>query len=583
MSNDLWNTNYAIGRMNYAEASKINTPKEVTVVEKKVIVDNRGVEIPFSKFISAKQGNPIGYEPGPTEFFSYYSGESGTERPTGRLTWEQMRLAYLMVPPVSICINGIAREIANMKWSIVKRDESVSVPDEVIRETTRFFQNPNRMKRPFSQMIYVVTKALGIYSRSAIENVFLNGRLAELFVRDASTIIPLETDKGMLYGYRQELYDKRVDFNFDQLVFIEYNPDDYGFGGGPILDNLVSVNTAIVNSIEFIAKSLNYNQIPPGVFTGFSSQKQAEGFMASMKQRRSAGRVDQEMTALGGVTDFQWIEFKRASKDAREIENLNKMERIVRSAYGVTSLEAGEEQDVNRSTAFVMQDMSQSKLIVPMCDLLADELNAGILWKHIDDRIKIISEPNVHRMREKIIEENKILIPLGQRTINEGRRLLRENAVPGGDNAIFVVGGTVIKVKDLDKETVDVNALNVSQPSKNQSTASDKVVSIKEDKKKTAAEISQIFYDKKKRFLSGYIAEYFKKNGDPERIVKEIENFIFQKLNMETKLSKYVLDAIVRYEKYPKVKTNHEERLNLGRELIKAYDITLYETKKGIK
>jgi hypothetical protein len=186
-------------------------------------------------------------------------------------------------------------------------------------------------------------------------------------------------------------------------------------------------------------------------------------------------------------------------------------------------------------------------------------------------------------MREKIIEENKVLIPLGLRTINEGRMLLGDSPVPGGDNAIYQSGGTMLKVKDLDKETEDVNSLNVSQPSNNQGDNSKKVVPIKEEKKKTAADFKNIFENKKKRFLSGYIAEFFKKNGNPDRIVEEVKNYFYQNLGIETELIKNVINAVLRYEKLKNAKNNHEERLNLAKELIKAYDITLYDATKGMK
>ena len=214
--------------------------------------------VELTAFEKAKSGAVVsGIEPGPAQWFTYFTGKSGTQRAGKMLTWDEMRTFYLMVPALSSSINSIAREISNMQWSIVPREQGMKVPLKVIRDATLFFQNPNSMKRPFSQFIYVLTKGLGLYSRSAIENAFdRNDNLVEIYARDASTIVPLVDEHGIIHGYKQIIYGggghtrHTVNFTTDQLVFIEYNPDDYAFGGAPIIDGLINVCKAIINSIS---------------------------------------------------------------------------------------------------------------------------------------------------------------------------------------------------------------------------------------------------------------------------------------------------------------------------------------------
>lgn len=576
--------------------------------DKRNIADNP-YELVINKSTSKKSKSmPKGFEPGTSDPISIFNFKANFPLRLQVYNFATYRQNYLTVPAVHACIDGICREIANMKWGIKKRSERSAASQKLINRATEFFQRPNRNKRPFSHLIYCIVKDALLYSAAAIENVKnKNGELVEIYPRDGSTIIPKYDSHGSLFGYKQIIGINEVNFGVDELVYIEYNPDTYSPGGAPILDGLGDVCEAIRNSIQFLSRSLDYNSIPPGILSASDlSQKSMDSIVDSVTSKRDGARVDFELTGVGGVTNLQWLELKRDAKDLKQVEILNALDRQVFRSFGVTPIEIGEIQDVNRASALVQQSVGQSQLKKPLVDLVTDEINEGIIWTCMSDMIQIFAEPNIQRTRDLIIAENNLLIPKGQRTINEARKLLNEDPLEGGDVAIYVVGGTFIKVSDLNKEVIDIKAYNVSQPDKNPNQEQ-KEEPKKEPEKEQKTEkitnkikinfnkINEILKNKRESSIKNIIYNYFSPKGNLQNCVDEIVSSYYGNLlhNADYKLDskmfrQKILDAIKKYEgiqlknkKYTQEEYNNEKS-KLHKELNSCFDEIIEEIKHAV-
>ncbi len=562
--------------------------------------------IDIEKDLSSKKsvGTPKGFEGDPVIPFVLYSMNPDDLPVVSTYNFDNFRKDYLTVPAVSTCINGICREISNMKWGIKKKERSAA-SKKLVDRATEFFRRPNRNKRPFSHLTYCITKDALMYSAASIENVKnKKGELVEIYPRDGSTIIPFYDNHGCLKGYKQVVGLDVARFTPDELVYIEYNPDDYSPGGDPILYGLKNVCIAIRNAIQFLSRSLDYNSFPPGILSALGmTQKQMDGFVESLIGKRDGAKIDFELAGLGGVSDLTWTELKRDAKDIKQVEIWNALNKEVYRAFGVTSIEFGDTQDVNRATAIVQQAVGQSKLIRPLVDLMIDEINEGIIWTHMSDMIEIFAEPNIQRTRELIISENNLLIPNGQRTINEGRKLLNEEPLEGGDNAIFVVGGTFIKVADLDKDVSEILAYNVSQPDNNpsqepkeepktepkkedKSTVKDKIPSVNYKK------IEEIFKNKQENSIKTIIYNYFSPKGHLQNCIDEIASSYYGlllhnvKIQMDSKIFKTkIVESIKKYETScnKKAKYNSKELETEKSKLYKELVICFVEYMKGFE
>ncbi|HAV42619.1 TPA: hypothetical protein DCX15_01190, partial [bacterium] len=144
-----------------------------------------------------------------------------------QLSWEELRRIYIQSSAVRPAVDSIVRQVSLTPWVVVGEDEKKR--DEV----ERFFNNPNRNKERFSELLAKVLKDILIYDAGAIEKVkSLDGKLREIYARDGSTIKPISDEYGLLRGYEQEVYiqaaRRKVIFEPDELIYLSLYPSSEG-------------------------------------------------------------------------------------------------------------------------------------------------------------------------------------------------------------------------------------------------------------------------------------------------------------------------------------------------------------------
>lgn len=153
-------------------------------------------------------------------------------------------------------------------------------------------------------------------------------------------------------------------FKQNELVYMMANPQNdialFGYGLSPIESIILQVQASLEADLYNI-KHFSKDNIPPGMIDlGAISNEDAEEFIA-IWNATVVGNTHGMKFVWGGSDSKKYTPFNTSNKDMQYTEYIDWLSRIKLATYGLSGIDANIFQDVNRATAEVQAQISNSR------------------------------------------------------------------------------------------------------------------------------------------------------------------------------------------------------------------------------
>ena len=395
-------------------------------------------------------------------------GKEFTSRSRARIADVTLRAMYKQTSSVRACVSKIILDIVTMPWMIIpKTPDATEFDSEEILRVTSFFNDPNINHESFSQISAKLLKDILVLGRGTLEKVkaVTGDTVLEIFNRDAQTIIPKKDIHGVLLGYEQRVTtvvlpkggNKAVQFTPDEIMFMSLPSDEEtnSIYPTPILEGIVNEVGALLFAIDFIAKSFDEDEIPPGILSlkklGEESYERAKEEFTTYKGRKGK----QKIHVFRNVEGMEWIELTRANKEQQTVELMSKLESIVYRGYGLTSPGMGASTG-SRGADQAQIQLGKSDLIVPLINVLMYFINKDLMPSLGAENSKFVIISKRLGDELKLSRAAGMRVRSGLRTLNEERQAdgLLPYTGPAGniaDKPFVTIGNSVHFLEDLQR------------------------------------------------------------------------------------------------------------------------------------
>jgi len=381
-----------------------------------------------------------------------------TSRPSARLDYNTLNRIYRQSSAVRPAVDGTVREITTLPFTIEgfpgqKFDEGHKKAVEDL------LHDPNRNKETFRDILAKALTDVLIYDAGAIEKVKSpSGKLVELMARDGSTFTPVGDAHGVLERYEQVVAGEKAKFEKDEIIYMLLYPRAGSLWGQPIIEAIVDEVATLLYSNEHIAKSFTEDEIPPGVLNLGDIGKEAYEAAKEDFQVKKGQKKDFKLRVVYGTRNVDWIDFKRPAREMQLNELRHSIERIVFRNFGVVPMEIGEVADVNRSTAMFQMRVAQSRLLIPIVNMLTYYIDKEIIQEEFGFfDVRFILHMRIYEDEDPESRAIERLVRCGVKSISQvcaekGWNPPKE----GGDRRFIIVGKRLIFVDELKKMKGDI-------------------------------------------------------------------------------------------------------------------------------
>lgn len=390
------------------------------------------------------------------------------------LTPFQRDLVYQRTPDVRAAIDAIVRRVATQDWDVVPMgDPSEDEYEEVLEECARIrdwlLLTPNEDGDTFQELVTAWITDLLKHDAGVLELVPLDspdpdGRmLAELVAIRAADVHPRVTDKGRLVDYVQDplltgnlvpgIAPVQVTLPRERVLYLRLFPNTDGPEGMPLLESLVYETIAVLRASELVSSSVSLNEIPPGLLVLTGVANDAANRMRAEWESKPASEWKMRVFAAptAGVMDARWVEFRKAPRELQLAELLAEIRRTIWRVFGVTRTVMGDTTDVNRATAQVQVDVSDSYLIGPILEIVQTKLNSRVIPLLTAERFRgrvqfeWMMQPDMSAAERLDMAKELTTLVGGQvLTPNEARDIKGYSPMEGGDELVARLPGGAI-------------------------------------------------------------------------------------------------------------------------------------------
>ncbi len=371
------------------------------------------------------------------------------------LSFDTLREIYRRSSHVRPCIDSITKEIAHLPIKIEGPGE------KAVRE---FIENPNISKETWPTFLQSFLTDLLTLDQAVIEKVrTLNGRIREIWVRDATQFVPIpDHSRTFVNYYEQRLTDtvgrvkKRIPHSVDDIIWISQFPRSYSFYGTPIIETIVHETAALLFSSKSIARTFIDDEIPSGMLWLERIGKTAYARAKAQFESTRGEEGKKLLNVIDNVGNAGWIPFTRPFREMQLAELNIIIQDIVLKNFGVSSMDIGSAEGLTRASADRLWKTGRSKLFKPLVNLITVKLNAELIPEIAPNtKIKFVLEPPVDAATAKELSDAGLI------TKNEAREALGFDRVDGGDKLAVRVGNQYLV---LDENFQGTSQNNLSQP-----------------------------------------------------------------------------------------------------------------------
>ena len=380
----------------------------------------------------------------------YGSITRGTSRPSDLVSFSQLYSIYRKSSCVRACVDTIVREVSTRDW-MIKPKEGREVSRDTLDFITERISNPNINKESFQQLLFRLAVDILVYDAGVIEKVrSISGKLLELWVRDGSTFRPIGDRHGVILKYLQVAMGAGSEVTFDgnDIVYFMLHPQSNSFYGLPIIESICDEVSSLLFANAFIANTFTDDEIPPGILVlGDLGQEAYDRAKAEFAVNR--GRYHHRIKVMSGIKkdEMEWIRMDRPARDMQLVELVEKIDRSVYRAFGVSPVSMGQE-GANRATAEVQYKVTDDRILGPLKETIAYYFNNEIIPEWSEDAEFAFRDGGIAESRDHA-QSSSVYVKTGIMSINEVRHDMGREAIPGGDDHFILPGFEPVPVSSL--------------------------------------------------------------------------------------------------------------------------------------
>ena len=346
-----------------------------------------------------------------------------------QLSFDQLFKIYYQTSTVRHCIDGIAAKIAYAPYNLSKENDAV-------RE---ILDKPNFNGDRFSTFIWKFVVDLLIYDVGVIEKVrSSNGRLVELYTRDASNFEIKRDDHGIIEEIYQNISGEKIYFDFEDLVWQVFHPNNKSVYGCPLIESVVDEVASLIYSSGFIAETFASDSHPPGILNLGNLGKAAyDRAKAEFNARTDTGKRER-VHVFKNVSNVSWIPLKPTLRESQIVELRADVSNIVYRTFGVPRAESHGDTPI---AAFEVQDTAQNnRLVEPLMSIVEYFINERLIKEEfkIDDVQFKFRRPRIKGRYQPA--SARTLVFSGIETLNDIRSDFGLKPAVGGDQRMIVIG-----------------------------------------------------------------------------------------------------------------------------------------------
>lgn len=377
-----------------------------------------------------------------------------------RLTAGQLHEIYVRTPTIRSCIDSIVRRLATQDWRVGPKEgvqPGHKLYGRALNEAmgaTKFLEAP-ASDHTWQQLWTKVGTDLLKYEAGVVElartlNAKVAGRaLGEMRPLRGAGVLPIRDENDVLEKYVQLEGMEEVEFEPDELLYLSLFPSTDTVVGMPLIETALDEAITLLLSSERAMVSIDADEVPPGILVvgglAHTAVKEALDEFRNMRGR------DEKLRALsdpsGKNVDAKWVEMRHKMKDVEFIDVIREIDRRVFRLFGVTEVEMGRSDDVNRSNGEVQERIGQSHLMVPILEMVSGIMTSRVLPLLVSEEVLNLLEFGFVTDRKLTPEETKdrataqdLRLKNATRTIDEIRAEDGLGPVPGGNIPLVMEG-----------------------------------------------------------------------------------------------------------------------------------------------
>lgn len=346
-------------------------------------------------------------------------------------------------------IQSIRSTILGAEWDIVARDEFAEQSDAMRSDTTairKFFERPDGVTPWDLWLSKLIDEILVIDALTLVPRTDLLGRPAALEVIDGATIKPIVNVLGQLPDPPDPAFQQIIagrpetEFTRDEILYRPKNARAWTpYGQPPIEMVAVTINLAVRRELHFLEFYVSGN-LPDSLLLAPEkwTDEQIRKFQVYLDDSMGgeSGRRSGALRVVPGGPDVKIVPTKDETFAYEFDEYIN---RVIAYAFGVSPLWVAKQ--VNRATAGKMDDRENGAAIEPIKRFIAARINEYITLYLDEPRLMFAWQEAREENEELKLSEDRTLIPLGARTIDEARKARGEEPLPDGvGSRAFVMG-----------------------------------------------------------------------------------------------------------------------------------------------
>lgn len=346
--------------------------------------------------------------------------QKGLTKP-GKISYDTLRRASMSVHVIRICIHTLKQKVTKTKWVIQNKDitkrKSAST-DKRIEEVSNLFRHPNTNNETFRTLMDKMVEDLLVLDAVSLEKTrFPDGKLAEVFFVDSSTIRPVYDDKGnqdvliplkvaegngemkeLPVSYVQVLNNSQyggpesgeIVAAWPKKDFLHFhmNPqgamESFGYGLSPI-EGILSVVANLLNSDNYNSTYFEEGAFPPIILQliGQVNQRDLEAYREYMVAELTGNFHRPAVMATEKAESLQIHNLKdMTNRDMQFMEYQLWLAKLACAMYGMSPDDIGlTDTTGSKSVAEQQTEISQAKGYSSILNLFEEVFNQEVIWK----------------------------------------------------------------------------------------------------------------------------------------------------------------------------------------------------------
>jgi len=396
------------------------------------------------------------------------------------LTNSELWQVYKVCGEVRACIDAIVRLISTWDWgmypTIDPSDDRYEKALEIAETTRRFLSGPNTDGETWQEWLSKLCRDALVFDTLVSECVSdTRGKLVELVALRGGDVVPVYDVKQRLQGYQQSNpLGKVVNFEPDQLLYMNLHPNTTSPGGVPLIESLINEVITMMRQSKHIMQAFDADEIPPGILllAGLAG-KAAERAVASLRQMKGQDHKLRVLTTNNpqGIA-ANWVELRHKPKDLDMKDLVREVKRTVWRVFGVKPVTMGDTEATPRATAEVQVDAQDSGLIRPFLELFEQKINmrviplvvgdpalASLVAFEFDLGVRLTTKQELEQAQRDASDMDR-----GALTINERRADRGLPPVEYGDVPLVKVGGGYSTLEAVVEAALAAEATEPAEP-----------------------------------------------------------------------------------------------------------------------